>query len=336
MTVTRVVVISDAFRLDDGGLGRLAAAGFAVVPRYDLTHRGTPEALEDAMDGCWAVVAGSEQYPADLLRRAASLRVIARPGVGVDAVDVVAARELGIAVLTTPGANDESVADHTLALMLAQRRRIVEHDAATRAGRWRSAPPGRDLAGATVGIVGLGAIGRAVARRLAGFGCTILAVEPDPDPAFCESFGIEVGTLDDVAPRLDILTVHLPANQATAGIISRRVLGLLPDGATVVNTSRGSVMDEVALADLIREGHLGGAALDVFADEPVRSDNPIAGLADIVMSPHVAAFSREAIQRMCDATIANLVMIRSGGTPLGIVNPGVDIADIAAAAGPRP
>lgn len=316
----RVVVISDAFRLVDAGSETLDAEGFEPVWRYDLTHVAQPTDLVEALRGAWAVIAGAERYTSAVLEGAPMLRAIARPGVGVDAVDVEAASRLGIAVLTTRGANDASVADHTIALTLAGLRRIVDLDGRTRAGLWRPDVLGRELSGSTVGIVGLGAIGRAVVRRLAGFDCHILAVEPQPDPAFCREYGVTVMALDALLPQVDVLTIHVPLGPGTRGLIGARELALVPHHALIVNTARGGIIDEAALATALGEGRIGGAALDVYEREPFRDDDPLAGLPNVTLTPHSAAFTAEAIRRMVRASIDNLVAVRAGILPPGCVN----------------
>jgi D-3-phosphoglycerate dehydrogenase len=315
-----VIVISDAFRLDPLAITRLESAGFEVRARHDLAGHASPEALGDALKGAWAVVAGVERYSGELIDGLRDLRAIARPGVGYDAIDIHAAGRRGIAVLTTPGANDDSVADHTLALMLAVCRRLVENDQATRRGEWRTVPIARDLAGASVGILGLGAIGRAVAMRLSGFGCELRAVEPNPDWAFCRRYGIEILDLHTVAARSTILTVHLPLTPSTAGFVDRAVLWGLPRAAILVNTSRGRIVHEDALLEALLEGQLGGAGLDVFADEPIASGHPLTRIASALLTPHIGALTEGAVKRMVDMTISNLCAWRDGEMPASCVN----------------
>lgn len=316
----RVVVISLAFRPEDGDATRLESKGFESIWRHDLSHVAAPADLVDALRGAWGVVAGAEHYTQAVLEASPGLRIIARPGVGVDAVDVEAATGLGVAVVTTPGANVESVADHTLALMLAGLGRLVDLDARTRAGEWRPDRLGHELSGSTVGIVGLGAIGRAVARRLAGFDCRILVVEPNPDPAFCRRYDLTVMSLAAMLPLVDVLTIHVPLVAETRGMIGSREIGLLRDHVLVVNTARGGIVDEPSLVSALREERIGRAALDVFEHEPFRKDDPLAGLPNVTLSPHQAAFTVEAVRRMVDATIENLVAVRSGIYPPGCVN----------------
>lgn len=320
MSLPRVLVVSATFHADDHSARLLASKGFELLWRHDLAHAAAPDDLVAALDGVWAVIAGSEHYSAEVLDRAPTLRAIARPGVGFDAIDVDAASRLGIAVLITRGANDESVADHTLALILAGLRRLVELDRRTRTGSWRPSEVGHELFGSTVGIVGLGAIGRAVGRRLAGFDCRLLAVEPQPDAAFCRRYGVEVMSLDLLLPQVDVLTVHVPLTPQTRGLIGARELGLLSPHALVVNTARGGIIDEAALVAALAERLIGAAALDVFEREPFLADDPLAGLPSVTLSPHHAAFTLEAIQRMVAATIDNLVAVAAGTLPPGCVN----------------
>jgi phosphoglycerate dehydrogenase-like enzyme len=320
MTSNVVVVISDVFRLEPDGVARLAAAGFTVVARSDLAGRATPPEIVEALEGAWAVVAGGEAYPGDALSALPLLRVIARAGVGYDAIDVDAATRNGTTIVTTPGANDESVADHAVALILAVCRRLIQNDAVTRAGGWRSAPLGRDLAAASVGIVGLGAIGRGVATRLSGFGCRIWASEPKPDLEFCKRLAIRLAPLPELMAHADFLTIHVPLGPGTIGLIGRELLESLPRGAIVINTSRGRILDEEALIEGLANGQLGGAGLDVFADEPIRQQHPLIAVPNTVLTPHVAALTKESSRRMVDATIANLVAMRDGRRPSNAVN----------------
>lgn len=316
----RVVLISDVARLDPEGATHFTDAGFEPLPRHDLVHVGSPDQLRTALDGAWAVVAGSERYDRELIRALTSLRAIARPGVGYDAIDVEAATQRGVAVLTTPNTNDESVADHTVALMLTVMRRILEHDATLRAGGWRSASLARDLSAARVGIVGLGSIGRGVARRLAGFGARLMATDPYADQAFCRELGVELVALDELASRSDVLTIHVPFIPETERLIDERIIQSMPPGSIIVNTARGRIVDEVAMVAALRSGHLAGAGLDVFAAEPIGRGHPLVGLPNVVLTAHAAAFSREAIRKMLVATVAGLSELARGEIPRGLVN----------------
>ncbi|MDX6560719.1 MAG: D-3-phosphoglycerate dehydrogenase / 2-oxoglutarate reductase [Gaiellales bacterium] len=316
----RIVVTTEGARGAAGGLAELVAAGAEIIPRYDLGDGHDGAALGDGLAGAWAVVAGSERYTADVFAAASSLRALVRFGAGYDAVDVAAATRAGVAVCITPGANAEAVADMALALMLACLRRIPELDASVRGGTWR--PPGvaRDLAGATVAIVGLGAIGRAVARRLRGFGCSLLAVEPHPGDGMAE-LGVELCDLDGALRRADVVTLHAPAVDLSHPLLGRREIGLLQAHAIVVNTARGGLVDEPALVEALREGRIGGAGLDVFAREPLAAGDPLTTLPNVVLSGHASAFTPSAIERTGAAVVAALAGLLAGELPAACLNP---------------
>jgi len=317
----RILVTSGVARLQRVQLDALNRDGFTLRDAFELDRVEDDDVLTPALTGVWGTIAGGEAYSRAVLERASDLRVVVRCGVGYDAVDVDAASELGVTVVTTPGANDEAVADFTLAIMLACLRQVVQMDRSVRSGGWRLALPGRDLANATVGIVGLGLIGRAVARRLAGFGCRILVVDPAPDREFCERAGVEVVTLDELLPQVDVLTVHAPLLPATRGLIGERELALLPREAIVVNAARGGVVAEEALVAALSNGQIAGAALDVFEHEPLGSTHPLARMDNVVLTPHAAGLSRDAVTRMIDAAMSAVRDVAAGRVPKGCVNP---------------
>jgi lactate dehydrogenase-like 2-hydroxyacid dehydrogenase len=318
---SRVVLISDVFRLDPDSVGLVADAGFQPIPRHDLVHRATTDELVDALGDAWAVVAGAERYQLALFDQVPSLRAIARPGVGYDAIDVDAASRHGIAVMTTPGANDVSVAEHAVALILAVLRRLQEHDAHLRSGGWRSDALSRDVQGRRIGILGLGAIGKGVARRLRGFGPQLLATDPYADPAVCAELGIELVPIEELAARSDVLTIHVPLSAATERLVDARIIERMPRGSILVNTARGRIVDEAAMIEALRSGHLGGAGLDVYADEPIAPDNPLIGLPGVVLTAHAASFSEGAVRKMVEATVRGLVDLRDGRVPPNCINP---------------
>jgi phosphoglycerate dehydrogenase-like enzyme len=216
--------------------------------------------------------------------------------------------------------NDEVVADHTLALILAALRRVVESDASVRRGEWRrgSELPAWDLHGATVGIVGLGAIGRAVARRLLGFDCTLLAYDIEDHPVD----HVERVSLAELLRRSEIVTVHVPLVESTRGLIGARELALTRPGAIVVNTSRGGVVEEEALVAALRSGRIRAAALDVFAHEPP-AGSPLLDLSNVVLTAHLAGMSEASITRMLRLAAQAVVTVLEGGQPAGVVNPRV-------------
>ena len=301
----------------------LEKAGFEIVNRAGHGESLDEVSLINALSGAWGVVAGSETYNRRVLESTPTLRVIARTGVGYDAIDLAAATDLGVAVVTTPGANAEAVADFTLALMLACLRRIVEADSDVRAGRWRRGRPARDLFAATVGLVGFGKIGRAVARRLRAFDCRILVVEPFPDDEACRALGVELMTLADMLPQVDVLSLHVPLGAETRHLIAEQELRLMCRHAILVNASRGSVVDGPALVAALRDGVIAGAALDVFEIEPLPQHDALTTLPGVVMTGHIAGFSEGAISGVVSAVVTSLIDLAEGRRPAGCVNPEV-------------
>ncbi len=267
------------------------------------------------------MIAGSETYTEPVLARLPDLRIIARCGVGFDAIDVEAATAHSVAVSTTPDANSDGVADLALALMLACLRRILLNDHCARAGAWR--PPGLsgDLSYATVGIVGLGRVGRNVARRVSGFGCRLLAVELYPDHDFCHQYGVELVELETLLPQVDVLSVHVPLTKSNRKLIGVRELALLKPSAVVINTSRGGIIDEQALVDALTDERIAAAGLDVYEHEPLNSDHPLTSLGNVVLSPHAASFSRLSVTRMLSSVAASLTDAAEGRLPTGCINP---------------
>jgi phosphoglycerate dehydrogenase-like enzyme len=316
----RVLLISGAATAEQAAVQRLRDAGISIVERHDLERDDARDDLATALADSWATVAGAECYTAAILERAASLRVIARPGAGLDHVDVDAASAMGIAVVTTPGANAEGVADFTLALILATLRRIVPVDRAVRVGTWRLDGLSADLAGATVGVVGLGSIGRAVVRRLIGFGCRVLAVESHPDTRFCAEHGVTLTTIEDMLPSVDVLTLHVPLTAATHHLIDATRLATMRPGAILVNTSRGAVVDQDALVRALAAGSLGGAGLDVFEREPLDAGDPLLSMPNVTVSGHQAALSMGSVTAMVGAVVEALLDAREGRVPRGCVN----------------
>ncbi len=318
----RIALISETAQLGFERLAPLEEAGFDLVDRYELVGVVDEDELIAGLQGFWATVAGSEPYTRRVLAACGELRAIARCGVGYDAIDIPAATERGVAVLLTPGANADAVADLTLALMLACIRHLLDLDGVVRSGGWRPSALFGDLGGATIGIVGLGGIGQAVARRLKGFGCRILAVESSPDQVFCAELGIGLTTLESLLPEVDVLTLHVPLTEATRHLISTEELALLPAGAIVVNTARGGVVDTVALVEALSSGRLGGAGLDVFEEEPLPGGHPLLTLPNVVLSGHAATFTRGGVGNTLDAVVRNLLELDAGTAPAGLVNPG--------------
>ena len=292
-----------------------AGVGYRMEPK--LGER-TPAEVARAIGAATAVIASTDTFDAEVFARCPALRLVARVGVGYDAIDVAAASAAGVAVTTTPGANSSSVADHAMSLMLAVIRRIAEHDAAVRDGRWprtASDTPG-ELTGRTVGLVGYGAIGRMVGRRLAGFDAEILAF----DPAYTGGDLAAPVALPELLERSTVVSLHAPLVPATRHLIGAAELGRMRPDAILVNTSRGGLVDEDALVAALTTGQIAAAGLDVFAEEPPPTDR-FRDLRNVVLTPHLAGLSdrsRAAMTRMASESVLDLL---EGRTPRGIVNP---------------
>jgi phosphoglycerate dehydrogenase-like enzyme len=305
---------------DPGTGGRLLAAG--LRPRLE-PKTGARDAREVARLAAAAVAAivSTDPFDASVFAAAPRLRVVARVGVGTDSIDLEAATAAGVVVTVTPGTNQETAADHTIALILAALRRVLEHDAAVRRGEW---PRGGaltpwDLNGATVGLVGYGAIGRAVGRRLAGFAVELLIA----DPAAAGEPGAEVVALDELLARSDVVSLHAPLTAGTRKLIGAPELARMRPDAILVNTSRGGLVDEVALADALRTGSIRAAALDVFSDEPA-IPGVLRSRPDVTMTPHIGGLSDRSIRRMTELATASVLQVLGGDPdPACVANPGV-------------
>jgi D-3-phosphoglycerate dehydrogenase len=240
------------------------------------------------LPGVDGYIAGLDGIDRAALQCADRLKVIARYGVGVDSVDLQAAQEKNIIVTNTPGANSVSVAELTLALMLALARQIPEAVAATHQGRFPRLS-GMSLEGKTIGIVGLGAIGKQLARRLSGFDCRLLAYEPYPDAAFAREYRVELVEMDALLSQSDFVSLHLPVLPETRGMVDARFLARMKKGAYLVNTARGELVDETALLAALQSGQLKGAALDALAQEPPDPAHPLLALGQVIATPHLGA-----------------------------------------------
>lgn len=257
-----------------------------------------------------------------VLAHAGKLRVVAIRGVGYDSVDIAAATARGIAVIVAPGFTD-SVADYTFALMLAVTRQIVQADRSMRAGRWEVLVS-TNICGKTLGIVGLGRIGKAVARRARGFDMTVLATDLVQDEAFARRYEVTYLPLPELLRRADIVSINAPLSGETRHLIDDQALRLMKPTAFLINTARGGLVDEDALSAALREGRLAGAGLDVFHQEPLQN-NAFEGLENVVLSPHLAAYSREGLREAGMLAAEGVVAVLGGKGPntVVIVNPEV-------------
>jgi len=258
------------------------------------------------------------------MEAAHKLKVIAVHGVGADHVDLDAATDLGIVVFNTPTALTETVAELTVALLLALTRRVVSADKAVRAGEWNrkySDLIGSELMGKTVGIIGLGRIGTAVARRLKGFDVNLLYYDVTRKTEVEEGLDIQYTELDDLISTSDIITLHMPLTSKTYHLISHREFSMMKKGVYLVNMARGKIIDENALIEALRSGKVAGAALDVFEVEPPKADNPLLSFDNVVLTPHIGASSREAMRRMAIQSAEGILKVFRGEAPPNIVKP---------------
>ena len=330
------VLIAD--KLEAAGIELLVAAGVEVDNRPGLKG----DELKAAIRAADAVICRSQpKLTAEFFEDVGSLRAIARAGVGVDNIDVPAATRKGVVVMNTPGGNTVSAAEHTVALLLALARRIPVADATMKAGGWdRNKFVGTEVAGKTLGVVGLGRIGREVARRAKGLDMRVLALDPFVTAAKAAELGYDTAAnLDELLPQVDFLTLHVPGGAQTKSLIGARELGLMKKTARVLNVARGGIVDEQALADALAAGTIAGAGIDVFTAEPVVADNPLLKAPNVVLTPHLGASTLEAqesvaieaAQLIADfllrGQVANAVnMAAVNPTELAEVRPYVDLA----------
>ena len=262
-----------------------------TIVTADQLHGKLPEQLETA-DAL--IVRSAVQVNADLLEHGRKLRVIGRAGVGVDNIDLDAATRKGIAVMNTPGANAIAVAEHTFALMLAMARHIGRANDLMHAGKWeKKSLQGSELKGKTIGIVGLGRVGMEVARRARVFGMDVVAHDPFVSASVAKEQGIRLAKLEEVYAAADYLSLHVGLTPQTAGMINAESIRKMKPGVRLVNCARGELIDETALAEALQQGSLAGAALDVFAEEPLKN-SPLIGIATAILTPHIAGSTFEA------------------------------------------
>lgn len=285
-----------------------------------------PEAVLAKEIGDVAAVLGTDRWTAELMDKAPHLRIIALTAVGYDSVDVAAATERGIIVTNTAGSLTDTVADLTLALMLAVARRIPEMERWMRAGRWQAVgvtPMGRDVHHAVLGIVGLGRIGAAVADRARAFQMQVLYYDTVRREDLERQHGYRFVTLDTLLAAADFVTLHTALTPETRGMIGASALAKMKPTAFLINTSRGPVVDEAALIAALQAGHLAGAGLDVFEREPVDRANPLLHMENVVALPHIGSATEATRQAMVDLAADNLLAVLQGKPPLTPVNPEV-------------
>lgn len=294
--------------LGQAGLDRLAQE-HEVDVRLNLTRDELLAALPD-YDAL--VVRSQVQVGAAAISAGARLKVVGRAGVGVDNVDVAAATGAGIAVVNAPTANTLAAAEHTLALMLALARRVAAADASLRRGEWRRADfMGTELGAKTLGIVGLGRVGLAVADRARAFAMNLLGSDPLVSAEAAATYGVRLVDVDELLAESDVVTLHVPLAAGTRGLLDAARLARMKRGALLVNVARGGVVDEAALADALVSGRLGGAAIDVFEREPI-GDSPLLSAPNTVLTPHLGASTAEAQSRASLEVVQGVLDVLAG------------------------
>jgi D-3-phosphoglycerate dehydrogenase len=268
------------------------------------------------------VVRSGTKVDAEVIELAGNLKVIGRAGIGVDNIDVEAATRKGIMVANVPESNIISAAEHTLAMMMSTARRIPSACASLKSGEWkRSAYQGVELYGKVLGIIGVGRIGALVAERASGFGMKLVGYDPYISSQKAKSLGIEMKpTVDEVLAEADFITLHVPRNKDTLHMIGAQQLEKMKPGVRIINVSRGGVVDEAALAQAILDGKVAGAAIDVFETEPPKPDNPLCGIAEVVVTPHLGASTTEAQYKAGVAIADQVIAGLTGGFVSGAVN----------------
>ncbi|MDZ8275360.1 phosphoglycerate dehydrogenase [Microbacterium aquimaris] len=318
MTDSPDVLITTAFlHPGDDVDDMLRQAGLVTAHAPDLESLSAAERRR--LLGARAIIAGTKPLGEAEFALADRLRLIVRTGVGYDSVDLDAATRRGIAVCVTPGANRQAVAEHVFALMLASARRLPENIADLARGDWNQLT-GRQLSGATLGILGLGSIGKAVARIAAGFDMKVVAFDPYFDDEFARAHGVVRVDLDEVFRRSDFITLHLFLDDSTRNLIDADRLAQMKPDAVLINTARGGILDEQAVIDAVRERRIGGAAIDVFASEPLAAESPMLNTTGILATSHIAGATREARGVSGAMAARNVIAVLAGGEPEFVVN----------------
>lgn len=279
--------------VNQAALDILTQAGDITVTAPGQMKR--PETLAAIAEADALIIRSATKADAELLNAANKLKVIARAGVGVDNVDLDVATQKGIAVMNTPDGNTVATAEHAFAPMLALARQIPQAHISMREGKWdRKSFMGTELRGATLGVVGFGRIGRAVAKRAQAFEMTVIAHDPYIPLDIAQDFGVELVSLDQLFSRSDFITLHSLITYETRNMINADSLATMKQGVRIVNAARGALIDEAALAAAIQSGHVAGAALDVYAEEPPAAGHPLVNLPNVVHTPHLAASTEQA------------------------------------------
>jgi len=315
----KVLVTPTTFKPDKGGAALELLRSFSTELVFNPGEKPLSEdELIPLIAECEGCIAGLDFITRKVIENAPDLKVISRYGVGVDKVDLKAAKDKGVIVCNTPATNSNAVADLTFALLLGIARKIPMLDRKTKEGQWIRST-GFELFGKTMGILGLGAVGKAVAKRAAGFSMKIMAYDPFMNMEYAKANGITVASLEEVVRSADVVSLHLPLLDETRHIISADVMKTMKKGAVIINTARGGLIDENAALELLNSGYLAGLGLDAFETEPP-GPSPLFALDNVVVTPHTGAHTTEATAAMADNAVKNLIDVLSGKACQNIVN----------------
>ncbi|ALG12519.1 phosphoglycerate dehydrogenase [Kibdelosporangium phytohabitans] len=314
--MTKRVLVTAAYLAPGDGVDRLLGdAGYEAVFATPARREASGLRLRDVVADVDGIVAGTDAFTAEVLGAAPKLKVIGRCGAGYDNIDVDAATRNGVAVTFTPGANRRSVAEHVLALMLNCARGIPQNIASIHAGGWEQRS-GRELEGATLGVIGLGSIGKTVARLGLALGMRVIAFDREP----VHENGVAVLSFDEVLRQSDFLSLHIFLSPATRHLIDATALRMMKPASYLINTARGEVVDEDALADALAKGELAGAALDVLREEPLPATSKLRELDNVIVTAHIAAATVEARSRSSLMATQQVIDVLDGRTPKNLVN----------------
>jgi glyoxylate reductase len=321
----KVLIIAHALSVDRVGkraIERLQEAGCDVAHATKYGPLTEAELLQE-LPGVDAVMASMDKFTAAVMAapEASSLKIISRWGIGVDAVDLPAAAAQGIVVCNTPGLLNGAVADYAMGMILTIARRIHEGFLTLRNGQWEP-EWGPEMEGKTLGLVGCGGIGQAVAKRARGFDMRLIACDPNPSPDALQ-LGIEFLPFDQVLAQSDFLSLHTALTPQTRGLIGEAQLRSMKPTAYLINTARGAVIDEPALVRALTEGWIAGAALDVFTTEPLPADSPLHSAPNLLLTPHLASLGYESGAKVSAAVADAILDVRDGRRPRWVVNPDV-------------
>ncbi len=331
-----VVVTSDRYGNETEGL-EIEQALVDEITDLDITLLGRPSATEDELieagrDADALCVSTREAVTRRVLENLPNTKVISRYGVGLDNVDLDAAADNNIVVTHYPGYCTSEVADHAMSMLLALNRRLVEQDRSLREGDWvKFGPATRTILKGTVpalreqtlGIIGFGRIGQALAERARPFGVTMITADPYQDPAVVEAHGVHLVSLEDLLKRSDLVTIHCPLTPETRGLINKERLALMKPTAFLVNTARGPIIDLPALADALANKRLAGAALDVVDPEPLPANSPFYTMGNVILTPHSAYYSERSVELVRRETLLEAIEVLRGKRPRTVANPDV-------------